>query len=81
MMWGYGANGGIGWGEWLVTVLLLLAFWTAVVAGLIAAIRALRRPQEGAGENEALRILDERLARGDIDTDEYAQRRSVLMSR
>ena len=34
------------------------------------------RPRTGSGTARA--ILDERLARGEIDTDEYRRRRSVL---
>jgi uncharacterized membrane protein len=31
-------------------------------------------------EDSALRILDERLARGDIDREEYEERRQILTS-
>jgi putative membrane protein len=58
---------------------MMLAFWTLVVVLLVWALRSSGTPRpEG---DEALRILDERLARGDIDPGEYEERRKLLASR
>jgi putative membrane protein len=61
-------------------------FWGLVAAVVVYAIRATSRGREGAGspprrDDAALRILDERFARGDIDAEEYTQRRDLLRTR
>ena len=79
-------HGMMAWG-WLGAIfgLLILLLTAAVLtAGLIYLLRALRRPQPdrvdlpGESGGRALRILDERYARGEIDQDDYEQRRRVL---
>jgi len=73
-----------GWspGAWIAMVLTMLAFWGLVAALVVYAIRNLgHRPADDAGTtptDQARRILDERLARGEIDADEYNHRREVL---
>jgi putative membrane protein len=80
MMWGHGWDGGWGWGMWLFGGLMMLL----VVFGAIALVRYTSRgpdrtaPGEDAGQ--ALRILDERFARGEIDADEYTRQRTLLRS-
>ncbi|MFO7767626.1 MAG: SHOCT domain-containing protein [bacterium] len=74
MMHHYGLMG-MGWGTWI--------FWIAILAFiLIAAIAAGRRASrpyhEGRTALSALEILRERYARGEIGTEEYRDRRSVL---
>ena len=71
-----------GWG-W--TMMLLWAILLVVlVAGVIWAMLASSRPAGPAYERQASsppsarELLDERLARGEIDTDEYEQRRRAL---
>jgi putative membrane protein len=56
-----------------------------VVAGLLllgyAALRLLQQPPTGPGPDagsSARRILDERYARGQVDDEEYRQRRGML---
>jgi putative membrane protein len=80
MMWWYG--GGPGWGGWLMIALILLAFWALVVFGGVALYRTLRRNDHppASGPDPAERLLDERLARGEIDIDEYTARRDLLRS-
>lgn len=70
-----------------VLVLLILLLVAAVlVVGLVHLVRALRgrgsaRLADGqSSEQGALRILDERYARGDVDQDDYEQRRRILRS-
>jgi putative membrane protein len=69
---------GYGWGGWMVfgalhmiAVLLFLALlvWLAV---------RLARGSGAAGRSTALDVLDERYARGEIDREEYQQRRRDL---
>ena len=75
-------DGGPGWGGWIVMTLMMLAFWALLVFGGIALYRATRpddsRPSRDNGD--AQRLLDERLARGEIDPDDYTKRRELLRS-
>jgi putative membrane protein len=61
-------------------VLLIVAALVVLVILMLA-----RRRERSAGTNvhgssDALRILNERLARGDIDPEDYSARRSLLTS-
>ena len=75
MMWGYN----MGWGMWLgigISTLLLLT----VIGLLVWAVSRIGR-LDAKQQNErpsALELLDERLARGEIDPDDYNQRRRLL---
>ena len=73
---------GMGPGGWILMTLLSVAFWAFVVVGVIALYRATRGPDErsSAGDREAQRLLDQRFARGDIDAEDYQQRRDLLRS-
>jgi putative membrane protein len=75
-------DGGPGWGGWLVMTLLILSFWALVIFGGLAVYRSMRRGDTSrpAGPGDAERLLDERFARGEIDVDEYRQRRELLRS-
>jgi putative membrane protein len=71
---------------WLAMGLMMLAFWGLIAVLVVYAIRNLgHRPAEDRRDppvpaDQALRILDERFARGEIDADEYDLRRGVLRS-
>ncbi|MDX5374364.1 MAG: SHOCT domain-containing protein [Gammaproteobacteria bacterium] len=64
--------------------LLMLLFWIVIILGIVALARWLlssapkdtKRP--GNGQSRALDILDERYARGEIDEDEYQEKRRHL---
>lgn len=78
MMWnGYG-DSGWGWGNWLAMTLMMLIFWGALAAVVIVVIRNTRRASAEPGQRDAVEILRERFARGEIDADEYRQRQAVL---
>jgi putative membrane protein len=70
---------GWGWG-WGVMTLVMVAFWGLVIWAVVNVVR-------GAGEAAPTRqrrpegILAERLARGDIDEDEYRVRLAALRAR
>ena len=79
-MMGWGNHGsGMGWFGGIFMIL----FWAVVIAGIIFAIRYLVTGKEGLGERAArdpLEILKERYARGEIDTEEFEERKRVLQS-
>jgi len=80
-----------GWagGHWIVAIVLMVLFWGAVAAIVIALIRSRdhshaeatdsARPDQVA--NDAERILHDRFARGEIDDDEYVRRHDLLKQR
>ncbi|PKV92514.1 putative membrane protein [Amycolatopsis echigonensis] len=74
-MMGGAMGGAMGW-MWIWPVLVVLGLF-AVVGGLLWWVRARRETPAGAS-GSARRILDERLARGEIDEDEYRRRRTEL---
>jgi putative membrane protein len=80
-------GGGWGWGAWFAMGFMMLVFWGAIAAVVIVAIRSWSHPPEGSSaggtssEDDALRVLDTRFARGDIDAEEYASRRDLLRQR
>lgn len=83
----YNWNGGWGWGAWLAMGFMMLVVWGSIVAVVVLLVRGTggisRAPAAPPGEagDQALRILDERFARGEIDADEYRSRRDLLRSR
>lgn len=80
MMWWY--HDGPGWAGWVAMTVMMLIFWAILIAGGIAVYRALRhQDRQAGGVTDAMRILDERFARGEIDVEEYSERREVLRER
>ena len=71
---GYGM-GGVGW-------IAMLLFWIVIIAGTVLLVRYL--PAGHGGEDAArkdrdpLDILKERYARGDIETEEFEERKRIL---
>ncbi len=78
-----GMMGG-GWVMMLLGFLLFILVVGAVVAGAVYLVRALSKPSDSApaaqsrGSGSAQRILEERYARGEIDKEEYEERRRGL---
>ena len=81
MMNGYG---GWGVGAWLMMSLITLVVLALIVAGVVALNRRSHSATPppplapGSGGSDALRTLDDRFARGEIDEAEYAKRRDLL---
>jgi putative membrane protein len=59
---------------------LMILFWVFVIAGTVWLVLALARPQARSadGPSAAARILEERLARGEIDAEEFRARRAAI---
>ena len=76
---------GWGWGHMAFGAVLMLLFWGAVVLAIVMAVRwlagpAQQRPEAPASANRALAILEERFARGEIDQQEFEERKRALSS-
>jgi putative membrane protein len=77
-----------GWsgGGWLLMALMMVAFWAVVIGLVVWAVRSSGSRHQGPPSPPATshpdwgarQILDERFARGEINEDEYRQRRGVL---
>jgi putative membrane protein len=72
--WGWGVGG------FVMMILMMGLFWAAIVATIVWGIRQFR-PRDASspgGSTSAMRILEERFARGEIDADEFQRRREIL---
>lgn len=67
--------GGIGWGMGFGGLFMLL-FWGAVIVGVVVLVRWML--DQSKGGKSALRILQERYARGEIDKAEFDERKRNL---
>ncbi len=79
MMW-YGGND-VHWWAWLLGSLMMVAFWGLIIWAVWYLVASLGRRPEREGPRsgqDPRRILDERLARGEIDSEEYRRLRDLL---
>ena len=77
MMFWYGSH----WVFWQAALMWIgtIAFWGLIVWAIWALIDNLSRKSEDERRgDDALRILDRRLAKGEIDPDEYRRLRELL---
>jgi putative membrane protein len=82
-MWGDGWHGGWGWGHMFFGSFMMLFFLGGFIILVVLAVRWMGggSPRVGDGpaqRNRALDIIDERYARGEIDKEEYEERRRLL---
>lgn len=74
-MWGDGHMWGGGYG--IFGGLMMVLFWVILIALVVIAVRWWM--EQGSGKrSSALEILQERLAKGEIDSKEYAERKKAL---
>jgi len=78
MMNGY--YNSMGWGGWLLMGLAMVAFWGLIAYVVLTLFRggSANTSVKGADPTDPRRILDERLARGDIQVEEYQARTDAL---
>ena len=81
MMFWYG--GGWAWWQAGLMWIAMIAFWALLIWAIYALVTGVMRrgggPDRGGQQpGDARRILDERLARGEIGTEEYRRLRDVL---
>lgn len=67
---------GAGWG--IFAGLAWAAFWVLVILIVVALVRSRSSSGPAAGSTQALRLLEERYARGEITREEFLERREVL---
>lgn len=70
------------WGAALLMSLMMLVFWGGLIWMIAYVIRGSSRSGErAANDPSAIRLLEERFARGEIDQDEFEERRRILKSK
>ena len=78
---GYHGNGGYmmgGYGHGFLGGSVMILFWIAVIALIVLGVRWLAQNGGGEKRSSALDILQDRLARGEIDAEEYQARKNAL---
>ena len=77
--WGFGNA----WLGGLFMAVAMLLFWGGLITAVLLVIRhyAPRRQATHEERDTAMRVLDERFARGEIDAKEYQERRDLLGKR
>jgi putative membrane protein len=69
MMSGFGLMAGVGW----LGMLTMLLFWVGVLALVIWGVSSLFPTQRLTTENDAIEIVQQRFARGELSREEYLQ--------
>lgn len=79
-MWGSGMGFEMGWLMWVVMILGTVGFWTLVVVVVRALIQVkpAGTPPRSLSRSDPMGQLDERLARGEIDAEEYQRTKNLL---
>ena len=70
-----------GWAGWFAMATMMVVFWGAIIAVVVLLVRgrsADRAVHPASPRPSAMEILDERFAKGEIDREEYDDRRAVL---
>jgi putative membrane protein len=77
-MMGPGMMGGFGW-MWFMPIFMIL-FWGLVIWGVVALVRGLSgsRPSDSPKADSALEVLKRRYALGEIDKEEYEEKKRDL---
>ncbi len=70
---------GAGW--WTVMALGMVLFWGLVAAAVVWIVRELGRGGGAHRREDPLKLLDRRLAEGQLSVEEYEERRRVLAER
>jgi len=82
MMWGYGSAGTVGGWGMALGMLAMLAFWIALIAGVVLLVRwavgQATAPNTATGTDAPLAILRRRYAAGEIDQPTYERMKQEL---
>ncbi|MGM0561234.1 MAG: SHOCT domain-containing protein [Pseudomonadota bacterium] len=78
----YGYHMMDGWGGWFMGPIMMLLVFGLLILGVVLVLRALgigdSTHSKGNSQDRALEILKERFARGEIDEEEYQNRKKHL---
>jgi putative membrane protein len=77
-MWGYGHAWGLGWGMGFGFI-----FWLVIIGVIVAGVAWFVRSQPLAGGQRgstSLEVLEERYARGEINREEYLQKKRDILA-
>ncbi len=75
MMGGYGLMAGFGW----LGMLVMTLFWVGVIVLVVWGSRRISMPQQPNVASDAVEILKQRYARGEISHEEFVQARAALL--
>lgn len=86
-MWGDMGSYGWGWGGMGFGLISMVLFWVLIIAGVVVLVKWLAGPSASSGAppvapppKTALDILKERYARGEIDKQEFEEKKRDLTS-
>ena len=74
-------NDGWSTADWFAMALVMLVVWSVIIGAVVLGYRSLRDRSSETPAVEPERLLDERLARGEITEDEYSRKRDLLRAR
>lgn len=79
--WHYG--GDWGWGHMIFGSMMMLLFWGVIIVGVVIVVRWLtggpsKESRSSPARKRALDILEERFAQGEIDKEEFEERKRLL---
>jgi putative membrane protein len=82
--WGMPGPGMMNWGWWGLGWVFMIIFWGLIIVGLIFLVKWLAglsrsRISYNKDRDSALQILRERYARGEINKEEFEQKKKDLM--
>ena len=76
---GYGGHMMTGsFGHGILGIAVMILFWVGIIALIVLAVRRLTDNGSKTKQPSAFDILQERLAHGEIDTEEYQSRKAAL---
>ncbi len=82
--WGWGHMMDWGWGYMIFGGLMMVVFWGGIILLIVLAVRWIGGSSAdhtpSPASKSALDILNERFARGEIDKEEYEERKNLLSS-
>lgn len=73
------------WGDhwWMFGGFFMLLFWALIIVGIVFLVKWIiqqSRPSEPKDKEDALDILKKRYAKGEIDKEEFEQKKKDLLS-